>query len=187
MQERPIAVLVGALRQLGARITYLKNEGFPPLEFGGLVATGTGGAGDMEIRGDISSQYISALLMLSPYQPDGLRLRLTGSVGSRPYIDMTLALMRLFGADCVVEGDTIRVGANAVPPHRLHGRVGLVGRQLLVLAGGAGAGRLGNYPAGLARAVAARRPGHCRHNGTFRGANHVSTRWPSPPAGTAFG
>ncbi|HEX8659400.1 MAG TPA: 3-phosphoshikimate 1-carboxyvinyltransferase [Hymenobacter sp.] len=109
MQERPIAVLVGALRQAGARITYLKNEGFPPLEFDGLVATDTGGPGRMEMRGDISSQYISALLMLSPYQPGGLRLRLTGTVGSRPYIDMTLALMRLFGADCKVEGDTIWV------------------------------------------------------------------------------
>jgi 3-phosphoshikimate 1-carboxyvinyltransferase len=116
MQERPIAVLVQALRQAGARITYLKNEGFPPLEFAGLIAADTGGPGEMEMRGDISSQYISALLMLSPYQPGGLRLRLTGSVGSRPYIDMTLALMRRFGADCKVEGDTIQVGPTPYHP-----------------------------------------------------------------------
>ena len=111
-QERPIAVLVDALRQWGARITYLKNEGFPPLEFAGLVASDAAGPGEQHIRGDISSQYISALLMLSPYGPGGggMHLYLTGAVGSRPYIDMTLALMRRFGADCTAEGDTIHVG-----------------------------------------------------------------------------
>jgi 3-phosphoshikimate 1-carboxyvinyltransferase len=116
MQERPIAVLVDALRQSGARIIYLKNEGFPPLEFLGLMATDSAGPGEQFIRGDISSQYISALLMLSPYQPGGLHLHLTGAVGSRPYIDMTLALMRRFGADCAAEGDTIRVGPTHYKP-----------------------------------------------------------------------
>jgi 3-phosphoshikimate 1-carboxyvinyltransferase len=117
-QERPIAVLVDALRQWGARITYLKNEGFPPLEFAGLVASDAAGPGEQYIRGDISSQYISALLMLSPYGPGGggMHLRLTGAVGSRPYIDMTLALMRRFGADCTAEGDTIRVGPTPCQP-----------------------------------------------------------------------
>ena len=116
MQERPIAVLVDALRQWGARITYLKNEGFPPLEFAGLVASDAAGPGEQYIRGDISSQYISALLMLSPYQPGGMHLYLTGAVGSRPYIDMTLALMRRFGADCTAEGNTIRVGPTPYQP-----------------------------------------------------------------------
>ncbi|MDQ2795163.1 MAG: 3-phosphoshikimate 1-carboxyvinyltransferase [Bacteroidota bacterium] len=117
-QERPIAVLVDALRQSGARITYLENEGFPPLEFAGLVAADAAGPGEQSIRGDISSQYISALLMLSPYQPGGggMRLHLTGAVGSRPYIDMTLALMRRFGADCAAEGNTIRVGPTPYQP-----------------------------------------------------------------------
>ena len=117
-QERPIAVLVDALRQSGARITYLKNEGFPPLEFAGLVATDAAGPGEQYIRGDISSQYISALLMLSPYGPGGggTHLHLTGAVGSRPYIDMTLALMRRFGADCAAEGNTIRVGPTPYQP-----------------------------------------------------------------------
>ncbi|MDQ2773192.1 MAG: 3-phosphoshikimate 1-carboxyvinyltransferase [Bacteroidota bacterium] len=116
MQERPIAVLVSALRQSGARIVYLKNEGFPPLEFAGLVATDSAGPGEKYIRGDISSQYISALLMLSPRQPGGMLLHLTGAVGSRPYIDMTLALMRRFGADCAADGNTIRVGPAPYQP-----------------------------------------------------------------------
>ncbi|WP_460499602.1 3-phosphoshikimate 1-carboxyvinyltransferase [Hymenobacter agri] len=117
-QERPIALLVNALREAGARIVYLKNEGYPPLEFAGLAATDTAGPAEQSIRGDISSQYISALLMLGPYQPGGagLRLHLTGAVGSRPYIDMTLALMRQFGADCAAEGNTIRVGATPYRP-----------------------------------------------------------------------
>ena len=117
-QERPIAVLVDALRQAGARITYLKNEGFPPLEFAGLVASDAAGPGEQYIRGDISSQYISALLMLSPYGPGGggVHLHLTGAVGSRPYIDMTLALMRRFGADCAAEGNTIRIGPTPYQP-----------------------------------------------------------------------
>ena len=118
MQERPIAVLVSALRQSGARITYLKNEGFPPLEFAGMIAPDASGPGEQFIRGDISSQYISALLMLGPYNPGGggMVLHLTGEVGSRPYIDMTLALMRRFGADCTAEGNTIRVGATPYQP-----------------------------------------------------------------------
>ena len=108
-QERPIAVLVHALRELGARVTYLKSEGFPPLEFGGLVATDTAGPAELFMRGDISSQYISALLMVGPRLPGGLRLTLTGHVGSRPYIDMTLALMQLFGAAASADGAVLTV------------------------------------------------------------------------------
>ena len=117
-QERPIALLVNALREAGARITYLQNDGYPPLEFAGLVAPDTAGPAEQFIRGDISSQYISALLMLGPYLPGGagLRLHLTGAVGSRPYIDMTLALMRRFGADCAADGNTIRVGPTPYQP-----------------------------------------------------------------------
>ncbi|MBO2009413.1 3-phosphoshikimate 1-carboxyvinyltransferase [Hymenobacter negativus] len=117
MQERPIAVLVDALQQAGASISYLTNKGYPPLEIGGFTSTKTTGAlTELAVRGDISSQYISALLMVGPYLPGGLRLTLTGHVGSRPYINMTVALMQLFGANCVAEGDMLTVQAGTYSP-----------------------------------------------------------------------
>ena len=96
MKQRPIGVLVEALRTLGAGIEYVEKEGYPPLRFtgGGRAAA----PAELAVRGDISSQYISALLMVAPMLPGGLRLRLTGEIGSRPYIKMTLKLMRHFGA-----------------------------------------------------------------------------------------
>ena len=113
MEERPIGVLVEALRQAGARIDYVKRAGYPPLALAGFEAAGeaevAGALTDLAVRGDISSQYISALLMVGPRLPGGLRLRLTGHVGSRPYISMTTALMQLFGADCTAAGDTLTV------------------------------------------------------------------------------
>ncbi|WP_210517990.1 3-phosphoshikimate 1-carboxyvinyltransferase [Hymenobacter terricola] len=117
MQERPIGVLVEALRQAGASITYLSNEGFPPLELAGRESkAATAGPTALAVRGDISSQYISALLMVGPRLPGGLRLRLTGHIGSRPYINMTVALMQLFGANCSAEGDTLRVSPRPYQP-----------------------------------------------------------------------
>ena len=113
MEERPIGVLVEALRQAGARIDYVKRAGYPPLALAGFEAAGeaeaAGALTELAVRGDISSQYISALLMVGPRLPGGLRLRLTGHVGSRPYISMTTALMQLFGADCTAAGDTLTV------------------------------------------------------------------------------
>ena len=113
MEERPIGVLVEALRQAGARIDYVKRAGYPPLVLAGFEAAGeaeaAGALTELAVRGDISSQYISALLMVGPRLPGGLRLRLTGHVGSRPYISMTTALMQLFGADCTAAGDTLTV------------------------------------------------------------------------------
>lgn len=97
MKQRPIGVLVEALRTLGAQLSYAEKEGYPPLRFAGGVAEAAGPA-TLTVRGDISSQYISALLMLGPTRPGGLRLHLSGEVGSRPYIDLTLRLMRHFGA-----------------------------------------------------------------------------------------
>jgi 3-phosphoshikimate 1-carboxyvinyltransferase len=95
MKQRPIAILVDALRALGASIEYVEKDGYPPLRFlGGEI---TAAATELSVRGDISSQYISALLMVGPVLPVGLRLRLTGEVGSRPYINMTLSLMKHFG------------------------------------------------------------------------------------------
>jgi 3-phosphoshikimate 1-carboxyvinyltransferase len=95
MKQRPIATLVDALRTLGASIEYVEKEGYPPLRFQGGELTMA--AAELAVRGDISSQYISALLMVGPVLPAGLRLRLTGEVGSRPYIRLTLKLMQHFG------------------------------------------------------------------------------------------
>lgn len=95
MQERPIQVLVNALKQLGADIDYIHSEGFPPLLVKGKELCGT----DVTLQGDVSSQYISALLMIGPVMKNGLNLHLTGDVISRPYIDLTLRLMSDFGAD----------------------------------------------------------------------------------------
>ncbi len=97
MHQRPVKLLVDALRGLGADIAYLENEGYPPV----LVRGFTNGqsARRVSIRGDVSSQYISALLMIAPTLTDGLDLSLTGKIGSRPYIEMTLGLMGHFGIE----------------------------------------------------------------------------------------
>ena len=95
MKHRPIGVLVDALRHLGADIKYAGEEGFPPLRIKGRKLEG----GLLEVPGNISSQYISALLMIGPTLKNGLTLRLTGDVISRPYIDLTLWTMREFEAD----------------------------------------------------------------------------------------
>ena len=95
MKHRPISLLVDALRRLGADITYEGEEGFPPLRIRGNKLRG----GTLELSGNVSSQYISALLMIGPLLQEGLQLRLTGNIISRPYIDLTLCAMRNFGAD----------------------------------------------------------------------------------------
>ena len=94
MQQRPIRILVDALRELGAQIEYAGNEGFPPLHITGTELKGE----EISLAGDVSSQYISALLMIGAVLPKGLRLHLTGHIISRPYINLTLQLMRDFGA-----------------------------------------------------------------------------------------
>lgn len=95
MRQRPIGVLVDALRHLGADIRYAENDGYPPLIINGRKLEG----GQLEVAGDISSQFISALLMIGPVLSNGLTLRLKGEIISRPYIDLTLWMMREFGAD----------------------------------------------------------------------------------------
>ena len=107
MKQRPIGVLVDALRQLGARIEYLEREGYPPLRIS--EADGLGRINHLRIDAGTSSQYISALLMIAPVLPGGLALQLDGKVVSRPYIEMTLNLMRYFGVDHKWESDTIRI------------------------------------------------------------------------------
>ena len=105
MKQRPIGVLVDALRELGADIGYLENEGYPPLRIGAGEITG----GDLTISAGTSSQYISALLLIAPTLPKGLNLTLDGKIVSRPYIDMTLNIMAYFGAQTEWEDQTIRV------------------------------------------------------------------------------
>jgi len=107
MQERPIGPLVDALRQAGAEINFMRRDGYPPMMIHGRNATF--GASTIDIPADISSQYISALLMLAPSLPDGLCIRLHGTVSSRPYIEMTLQIMEHFGVRATWEGDTIAV------------------------------------------------------------------------------
>lgn len=101
MCQRPIRVLVDALRALGADIEYVAEEGFPPLYIKGKELE----VERVELPGSVSSQYISALLMVGPMLKKGLRLKLTGAVISRPYINLTLSLMRDFGADAAWDGE----------------------------------------------------------------------------------
>lgn len=106
MKKRPIKILVEALRSLGAQINYLGEDGYPPLEITGTKLTG----GVLEMSGSVSSQYISAVLMIGPILDKGLELRLTGDIISRPYIDLTLYMMNEFGADAEwTSADTITI------------------------------------------------------------------------------
>ena len=93
MQQRPIQVLVNALRELGADIEYVANDGFPPLRITGRELR----KDTISLPGIVSSQYISALLMIAPVLTNGLTIRLTGDIISRPYINLTLQLMNDFG------------------------------------------------------------------------------------------
>ncbi len=109
MKRRPIGPLVEALRHLGADIRYEGEEGFPPLRIVGQSLDG----GQVEISGELSSQFVSALLMIAPTLRNGLEIKMMGDIVSRPYIDLTLWMMREFGADADwTSGDTIRVKPN---------------------------------------------------------------------------
>lgn len=101
MRNRPISVLVDALRALGADIGYEERAGYPPLKICGRKLKG----GHLTLPGNVSSQYISSLLMIGPTLEQGLTLELEGEVISRPYIDMTLAIMRQYGAKAEWTGE----------------------------------------------------------------------------------
>ena len=105
MHQRPIKVLVEALRALGAEISYLENEGFPPLKIIGKQLT----KNKVKINGNISSQYISALLLIAASLPNGLRVELVGEITSIPYINMTLSLLNQIGITTSFEGQIIQV------------------------------------------------------------------------------
>lgn len=107
MKQRPIGILVDALRHLGANIEYIENEGFPPLMIN--EPTGFGTTNFLSIPANTSSQYLSALLMIAPTLPKGLTLKMEGQLVSRPYLEMTLKMMAHFGVTHTWEGDTIHV------------------------------------------------------------------------------
>ncbi len=108
MRQRPIKVLVDALRCLGADIQYAGAEGYPPLKINGRRLHG----GALIVSGSVSSQYISALLLIAPVI-GGIRLTIEGEMMSRPYIEMTVALMARYGVKPVWEGKVIDVPAGA--------------------------------------------------------------------------
>ncbi|WP_435182241.1 3-phosphoshikimate 1-carboxyvinyltransferase [Cellulophaga omnivescoria] len=105
MTERPIGVLVDALKSLGADITYLENNGYPPLHIKGKKIT----ANKVSLPANISSQYISSLLLTAPSLDNGLELELVGKITSVPYIKMTLALLTKIGVENSFEGNIIKV------------------------------------------------------------------------------
>ncbi len=105
MTERPIKVLVEALQQLGAKITYEKEEGYPPIRIQGQKIT----AHKVSIPANVSSQYISALLLIAPKLENGIELTLVGEITSVPYIKMTLALLNDLDIETSFVGNTITV------------------------------------------------------------------------------
>ena len=112
MQNRPIRLLVDALNQLGADISYLQKDGFPPLKIRGRQLKG----GSISIDGGISSQYLSALLMAAPAMEQGLTLTIEGELISKPYFLMTLEMMRLWGVVSSWKGTTVVIKPQAYQP-----------------------------------------------------------------------
>ncbi|QLE01785.1 3-phosphoshikimate 1-carboxyvinyltransferase [Galbibacter sp. BG1] len=105
MTERPIKILVDALKQLGADISYVKNDGYPPLKIVGKSIT----QNKVSLAANVSSQYISALLLVAPTLENGLELTLEGKITSVPYIKMTLSLLNEIGVKTAFEGNVISV------------------------------------------------------------------------------
>ena len=106
MKQRPIGMLVDALKELGAKIEYAENEGYPPLKINGPLQQKSN---KVSIKGNISSQYISALLLIAPRLDQGLELIIEGELTSRPYVEMTLAMMSQAGIKYVWEQNTIKI------------------------------------------------------------------------------
>lgn len=105
MKNRPIKILVDALNALGAKVEYMEKEGYPPLRIFGSALQG----GEILLAGGVSSQYISALLMIAPLMENGLTLHLEGNIISKPYINLTLQLMAQYGVKAEWNGSTIKV------------------------------------------------------------------------------
>ena len=105
MQERPIKILVDALKSLGADIEYEKDKGYPPLKIKGKTLS----ISSVNLNANISSQYISALMLIAPSLPNGLTIKLEGEITSVPYIEMTLYLLRQVGVSGVFKNDKIKI------------------------------------------------------------------------------
>jgi len=114
MQLRPIGLLVEALKELGSEIQYLNQVGFPPLKISAIRNQKTS---NLEIAGNVSSQFISALLLIAPALPNGLIITLTKDIFSRPYLEMTRKLMVHFGADATWNGNQLIVKPNPYQPN----------------------------------------------------------------------
>ena len=112
MKQRPIKILVDALNALGGKIEYIENEGFPPLKIFGSAMMG----GEISLDGGISSQYISALMMIAPYMVNGLKITLTGNIISKPYILMTAGMMKDFGVNVDFQDNVINIKPQAYNP-----------------------------------------------------------------------
>ncbi|QXU39709.1 3-phosphoshikimate 1-carboxyvinyltransferase [Pedobacter sp. D749] len=106
MKQRPIGILAEALRTIGADISYVESDGFPPLNITGPLNQKTA---EVKIKGDISSQYISALLMIAPILPQGLTLEIEGELTSKPYVDMTLDMLAEVGIEHSWNGNSITI------------------------------------------------------------------------------
>lgn len=113
MKERPIAPLVNALRHLGADIRYTDKDGYPPIEILGFNGQKNK---TVNVPGNLSSQFISALMMIGPVLPQGLVIHLDGHIGSRPYIKMTEQLLKAFGGECRFEDRTIEILPGGLKP-----------------------------------------------------------------------
>ncbi|KQR71002.1 3-phosphoshikimate 1-carboxyvinyltransferase [Pedobacter sp. Leaf176] len=116
MKQRPIGILADALKTIGANISYAENDGFPPLNIIGPLNQKTA---EVKIKGDMSSQYISALLMIAPILPQGLTLEIEGELTSKPYVDMTLNMLAEVGIKHSWEGNSISIKAQAFKPGTL--------------------------------------------------------------------
>lgn len=113
MHKRPIGLLVDALRNLGCDIEYEGEHGYPPHRTRGFGKQLTS---HLQIPGNVSSQYISALLMVAPHLPDGLTIEITGKIGSKPYIEMTLQILAAFGVKHEWNGQSIHIAQQTIHP-----------------------------------------------------------------------
>lgn len=115
MKERPIKILVEALQQLGAEISYIENQGFPPIRIKGKKNT----QNKVALQANVSSQYISALLLIAPKLENGLELTLEGEITSIPYIKMTLALLNEIGVETSFIENKIKINPLPTPNSQL--------------------------------------------------------------------
>ncbi|MDN5284587.1 MAG: aroA [Mucilaginibacter sp.] len=117
MKERPIGILVEALRELGAQIDYEEKEGFPPIKLKGSFEQQTS---KISIKGNISSQYITALLLIAARLPFGLELHIEGELTSRPYVEMTLAMLQTTGIQHTWQDNVITIPNQEFTTTSLH-------------------------------------------------------------------